>query len=179
MFNAAALPGGYIVVFKPAITETNPDALAGILAHEVAHVHRRHVAEALIREFGIGAMVRMMGGNIGANAEQIVSLELHPSERGAGRRRCNPDAEARRDFAPAHRGDVRRALPRASDQQLASRAVFLQSHPLSKGRAERFAASFDPRVPIPACPFAGAVEHSHSHLPGRGQIRRLILRCKG
>ena len=74
MFNAAALPGGYVVVFKPAITETNPDALAGILAHEVAHVHRRHVAEALIREFGIGALVRMMGGNIGANAEQIVSL---------------------------------------------------------------------------------------------------------
>ena len=74
MFNAAALPGGYIVVFKPAITETNPDALAGILAHEVAHVHRRHVAEALIRELGIGALIRMMGGNIGANAEQIVSL---------------------------------------------------------------------------------------------------------
>ena len=56
MFNAAALPGGYIVVFKPAITETNPDALAGVLAHEVAHVRRRHVAEALIREFGIGAI---------------------------------------------------------------------------------------------------------------------------
>ena len=80
MFNAAALPGGYIVVFKPAITETNPDALAGVLAHEVAHVRRRHVTEALIRELGIGALVRMFAGNIGANAEQIVSLSYTRSE---------------------------------------------------------------------------------------------------
>ena len=37
-------------------------------------------------------------------------------------------------------------LAKDKDQQLASRAEFLQSHPLSKGRAERFAASFDPRA---------------------------------
>src|SRR5206468_2212629 len=76
MFNAAALPGGYIVVFKPAITETDPDALAGVLAHEIGHVRHRHVAEAMIRELGIGAVIRLFAGGIGANAEQIVSLRF-------------------------------------------------------------------------------------------------------
>ena len=61
MFNAAALPGGHIVVFKDAITETyEPDELAGIVAHEIAHVRRRHVTEALIRELGIGALIRLV-----------------------------------------------------------------------------------------------------------------------
>ena len=42
MFNAAAIPGAHIVVFKGALDETNDiDALAGIIAHEIAHVRRR------------------------------------------------------------------------------------------------------------------------------------------
>ena len=74
VFNAAALPGGYIVVFEPAIRDSSPDALAGIMAHEIAHVRRRHVTEALIREMGIGALIRMFAGNVGGNAEQILAL---------------------------------------------------------------------------------------------------------
>ena len=145
VFNAAALPGGYIVVFRPAITETNPDALAGVLAHEVAHVHRRHVAEALLREFGIGALVRMMGGNIGANAEQIVSLSY------TRQNEAQADADAiqmlrRAGISPRPTAALFARLGKETDGQLASRAVFLQSHPLSKGRADRFAASFDPRA---------------------------------
>jgi hypothetical protein len=145
MFNAAALPGGYIVVFKPAITETNPDALAGILAHEVAHVHRRHVAEALTREFGIGALVRMMGGNIGASAEQVVSLSY------TRQNEAQADDDAiqmlrRAGISPRPTAAVFANLAKGTDQQVASRAVFLQSHPLSKGRADRFAASFDPHA---------------------------------
>ena len=42
VFNAAALPGGQIVIFDGALRETrNPDAMAGVLAHEIAHVRRR------------------------------------------------------------------------------------------------------------------------------------------
>lgn len=72
MLNAAALPGGYVVIFKPAITDTSSDALAGILAHEIAHVKRRHVTKALIRELGIGALIRLFAGSFGANAEQLL-----------------------------------------------------------------------------------------------------------
>ena len=75
IFNAAALPGGQIVIFDGALREAkNPDAMAGILAHEIAHVRRRHVTQALIRELGIGALIRLFAGDIGANAQQLVSL---------------------------------------------------------------------------------------------------------
>ena len=46
--NAFALPGGYIGVHTGLIEATrNEDELAGVLAHEVAHVTQRHIARAL------------------------------------------------------------------------------------------------------------------------------------
>ena len=142
MFNAAALPGGYIVVFKPAIVGTEPDALAGILAHEVAHVHRRHVAEALIREFGIGALIRLMAGNVGANAEQLVALSY------TRQNEAQADADAIRmlrqaNISPQPTAALFRRLASEQEQHLSTSAEFLESHPLSGGRAQRFAASFN------------------------------------
>ena len=145
MFNAAALPGGYIVVFKPAITETDPDALAGVLAHEVAHVRRRHVAESLIRELGIGAFIRLMAGNVGANAEQLVALSY------TRQNEAQADADAilmlrRARISPAPTAALFERLGHEQDRRLPTSAEFLQSHPLSSGRAQRFAASFDPNA---------------------------------
>ena len=143
-FNAAALPGGYIVVFRPAITQSSPDALAGILAHEVAHVKRRHVAEALIREFGIGALIRLMAGNIGANAEQLVALSYTRANE------AQADADAiqmlrRAHVSPRPTAALFQRLARQQDGDFSTTTEFLQSHPLSAGRAQRFAASFDPK----------------------------------
>ena len=145
IFNAAALPGGYIVVFKPAITETNSEALAGILAHEVAHVRRRHVAEALIREFGIGALIRLFAGDLGANAEQIVSLNYTRENE------AQADADAismlkRANISPKPIGALFAKLANEQHEGTSSTTEFLQSHPMSRKRAQRFAASFDPRA---------------------------------
>ncbi|MGB5164917.1 MAG: M48 family metalloprotease [Woeseiaceae bacterium] len=46
--NAFALPGGYIGVHSGLLEATrNEDELAGVLAHEVAHVTQRHIARAI------------------------------------------------------------------------------------------------------------------------------------
>jgi hypothetical protein len=140
VFNAAALPGGYIVVFKPAITETQSAALAGVLAHEIAHVRRRHVTEALIRELGIGALIRLFSGNLGANAEQIVALSY------TRRNEAEADADAivmlrRANIDPRPTAALFRRLAKEAPQ---FSAQFLQSHPASSERAQRFAASFNP-----------------------------------
>jgi Zn-dependent protease with chaperone function len=140
VFNAAALPGGYIVVFKPAITETDGDALAGVLAHEVAHVRRRHVTEALLRELGIGALVRMFAGNLGANAEQLVAL----SYTRANEAQADDDAIQmlkRANISPKPTAEL---FQRLSKESPAFSAQFLQSHPASDKRAHNFAESFDP-----------------------------------
>jgi Zn-dependent protease with chaperone function len=141
-FNAAALPGGYIVVFKPAITETDPDALAGVLAHEVAHVRRRHVTEALLRELGIGALIRLFAGNVGANAEQILSLSYTRGNEA----QADSDAIAmlkRANISPRPTAEL---FERLSRETPAFSAEFLESHPSSSKRAANFAASFDGRA---------------------------------
>ncbi len=142
IFNAAALPGGYIVVFKPAITGTDTDALAGVLAHEIAHVRRRHVTEALIREFGIGALIRLFAGDIGANAEQVVALNYTRANE------TEADADAiemlkRAHISPKPTAELFSRLAREQQEGSSFSAEFLQSHPLSGKRAQRFEASFD------------------------------------
>jgi beta-barrel assembly-enhancing protease len=146
MFNAAALPGGHIVVFKGAIDEiSDPDALAGVLAHEIAHVRRRHVTEALIRELGIGALIRLFAGDVGANAEQIISLSYTRDN----------EAEADRDaittlkragISPRPTAELFEQLSREQGEGFVYNAEFLQSHPLSGSRAKRFAAAEDKGV---------------------------------
>jgi predicted Zn-dependent protease len=48
--NAFAVPGGYIYIFTGLIMNlNNEDELAGVMAHELAHVTQRHVASRLER----------------------------------------------------------------------------------------------------------------------------------
>ena len=140
VFNAAALPGGYIVVFKPAITETDSDALAGVVAHEVAHVRRRHVTEALIRELGIGALIRLFAGDLGANAEQLVSL----SYTRANEAQADADAIQMLRRAQISPRPIALLFRRLGKESPAFSAEFLQSHPLTETRAAKFEAAFDP-----------------------------------
>ena len=139
IFNAAALPGGQIVIFDGALREAkNPDAMAGVLAHEIAHVRRRHVTQALIRELGIGALIRLFAGDIGANAQQLVSL----SYTRANEYEADGDAIAalaRANIDPRPTGELFRTLDREDGEFGA--AEFLNSHPNSGDRAQRFDAA--------------------------------------
>ena len=140
MFNAAALPGGQIVIFDGALRETpNADAMAGVLAHEMAHVRRRHVTQALIRELGIGALIRLFAGGVGANAEQLVALSYTRSNEAE----ADGDAIAALDRAsidPRPTADLFRSLDK-QDGGLDA-VEFLNSHPKSGDRAKRFDASW-------------------------------------
>ena len=69
--NAFALPGGWIVITDDLIDEMeSPDELAGVLAHEAAHVAQRHVMAAQLREMGFGVLLEfLIGGGTGAGQE--------------------------------------------------------------------------------------------------------------
>lgn len=49
--NAISLPGGPIYVFRGLIdlTEGDKDELAAVIAHEIGHIHRRHIAQMYSR----------------------------------------------------------------------------------------------------------------------------------
>ena len=144
IFNAAALPGGQVVIFDGALAKTdNPDAMAGILAHEIAHVRRRHVTQALIRELGIGALIRLFAGDVGANAEQLVGLSFTRSNE------AEADADAiealrRAGIDPRPTAALFRELDKEDGGMDA--VTFLNSHPRSGERAASFAASYDPKA---------------------------------
>ena len=140
IFNAAAIPGNQIIIFDGALRDTpNPDAMAGILAHEIAHVRRRHVTQALIRELGIGALIRLFAGDVGANAEQIVSL----SYTRANEAEADADAQIalnRANIDPRPTAALFRMLD-GKDGGF-DRLEWLNSHPRSGERARAFDASF-------------------------------------
>lgn len=64
--NAFALPGGHLVVLSGLITDADsPEALAGVLAHEIAHIERKHVSKKLVKEVGMTAIAGMASGGAG------------------------------------------------------------------------------------------------------------------
>lgn len=72
--NAFALPGGRILVTDDLIELAGgPDELAAVLAHEVAHVERRHVMQAVWRSLGFGLILdTLVGGGTGAGQQAVL-----------------------------------------------------------------------------------------------------------
>ncbi|MCX7554955.1 M48 family metalloprotease [Marinicella sp. S1101] len=51
IINAAAYPGGLIVVYSGLFLETDTESeLAGVLAHEIAHVNQRHISRMMAKQ---------------------------------------------------------------------------------------------------------------------------------
>ncbi|MEM1448580.1 MAG: M48 family metallopeptidase [Planctomycetota bacterium] len=64
--NAFALPGGYITVFSSLIEAANdPEMVAGVLAHEMAHVVQRHGLKRVGNQVGLMAGLRLVLGDAG------------------------------------------------------------------------------------------------------------------
>jgi len=66
MVNALAAPGGYIVVYRGLLQETQtPEELAGVLAHEIQHVVQRHGTQAVLEEVPLRLVVAAVTGDAG------------------------------------------------------------------------------------------------------------------
>lgn len=65
--NAFAIPGRRVVVFSGLVKYCqSPDELAGVLAHEIAHIEKGHVKKKLIKEVGLAMLASMAGGSAGS-----------------------------------------------------------------------------------------------------------------
>jgi len=76
--NAFALPGGPIWVNRGAIEAAGAEAqLAGVLAHEIAHVSERHAAQQLsnvmVANLGLNLLGALLGNSGGATAANIAA----------------------------------------------------------------------------------------------------------
>jgi predicted Zn-dependent protease len=65
--NAFALPNGHLVINTALILESgHQDELAGVIAHELAHIELNHVMKKLVKEIGLSVLISMTTGNKGA-----------------------------------------------------------------------------------------------------------------
>ncbi len=63
--NAFALPGGYIVLFQGLLERTeSPEELAGVLAHEVQHILKRHSMRMLLETTSMGILFAALSGDV-------------------------------------------------------------------------------------------------------------------
>jgi predicted Zn-dependent protease len=63
--NAFAVPGGYIVVLRGLLEELgSAEELAGVLAHEIQHVLRRHSTKALVQHMSTGLLLTAVSGDV-------------------------------------------------------------------------------------------------------------------
>ena len=76
--NAFALPGGPVWLHRGVIqTATNESQVAGVLAHEVAHIAQRHAAgqltKGMMANLGLGLLGAVLGNGAGASAAQTAA----------------------------------------------------------------------------------------------------------
>jgi Zn-dependent protease with chaperone function len=145
--NAMALPGGNIVIFEDLIAKArSPDEVAGVLAHEIAHVEERHVTEMMIRQYGFSLIISALGGTTGANLDMLATASY---SRGSEN---EADEEAIASLQGANISPLATAgfFGRLAEEEsklgrLARPLAYLSTHPLSEERRRRFAASAETR----------------------------------
>jgi predicted Zn-dependent protease len=76
--NAFALPGGPVWVHRGLLhAATNESQVAGVLAHEIAHVSQRHAAgqltKATMANWGLGMLGAMLGNDGGATTAKMAA----------------------------------------------------------------------------------------------------------
>lgn len=61
MVNAFAAPGGHIIIFTGLIEKTEtPEELAGVLAHEMQHVLKRHATKSILQNLSTYALITLL-----------------------------------------------------------------------------------------------------------------------
>lgn len=136
--NAFAAPGGVVVVNSGLMARAaSAEEVAGVLAHEIAHVELRHSLRQIVRSAGLRVIVAALFGDFGALggwAAQMGELKFsRDAEREADRRALERLAEAR--IAPHGLLDFFRTLSSLEGGQGTLPALF-STHPAN---AERIA----------------------------------------
>jgi len=144
--NAFATLGGHIVIYQ-GLLEALPDenALAMVLAHEIAHVRHRHTIASLGRSAVLGFALLVLGADSGAESvasaiSQGGTLTMLSFSRGQEQ---EADATALETLARAygHVGGADRFFRHMlAEEGRREPPRFLSSHPLTEGRIAALAA---------------------------------------
>jgi predicted Zn-dependent protease len=147
--NAFALPGGPVWIHRGVITAaTNESQLAGVVAHEVAHIAKRHAASQITKGLVANGLLGLLGAVLGndrsARAAQMGAQVLaggymlkfsRDDEREADQ--VGAQIMRRAGWDPHGMLEFMETLRREQGRDPGSVAVFLSSHPGPGERADR------------------------------------------
>ena len=140
--NAFAIPGGVVVVNSGLIAKSDsPEEIAGVLAHELAHVTCRHHIRSIIKNVGFSMIIGMIIGDYAKLEKYSATLmtlknsrafEYEADEVGLGYiRRCGVDPDGMVTF-----------FEKLSDNETDEKALYesmnlFSTHPPTDKRIER------------------------------------------
>jgi predicted Zn-dependent protease len=147
--NAFALPGGPVWLHRGVLHAAgNESQVAGVLAHEVAHIAQRHAASQLTKatmaNWGLGLLGAVLGNSAGAGAAQMAAGFLangvflkfsRDDEREADR--VGLQILRRAGWDPRGMVELFEVLRREQRRDPGSVEVFFSSHPAPQDRIAR------------------------------------------
>ena len=134
--NAYAMPGGFVVMHSGLMQLAgSAEEVAGVLAHEISHVEKRHSLKAMAKSLGLAATVSLVFGDLGGLASlggDLLGLKFSRDHE------IEADAEGLKSLVGAGLGPSGMAsfFRRMAAQEKLDLG-FLSTHPASE---ERFAA---------------------------------------
>jgi predicted Zn-dependent protease len=146
--NAFALPGGPVWIHRGAIVAVENEAqLAGILAHEIAHISERHAADRLTKNIAAEGLVGLLGTLLGNDGSARAAQAAAKLLAGGYMLKFSRDDEREADRVGARlmrqagwdsREMIRfmESLRRQQGKDPGSVQIFLSSHPAPSERAE-------------------------------------------
>lgn len=141
--NAVALPGNNVILFDGLVRAAkSPDEVAGVLAHEIGHVRRRHVMQALLRQLGLSIILggansdgaSMLGGALSMGYSRSAESEADQH---------SINALAKANISPVATAGFFERLSKmeenaVKDKKIRNLTGYMSSHPLSSGRKRAF-----------------------------------------
>lgn len=134
--NAFAAPGGVVVVHAGLIRSADStEEIAGVLAHEIAHVELRHSLKTMVKGMGLRALVALALGDFSGTAVAEAAKNL--TELGFSRdaeREADRDGIRRLVAARVDPGGMVRFFEKLAREQSMAPPALLSTHPASEER---------------------------------------------
>lgn len=147
--NAMALPGGFVFVTRGALANMNNEAqLAGVLAHEVAHVDGRHLENEVKKQGNMGLiaktaqeegakhasqdqMTQMIVNKLGDQVAQFLATKPYSAGDESSADKKGLDFASKAGYNSAGLRDFLQTLAKASDDPANAQALgaWSQTHP--------------------------------------------------
>ena len=145
--NAFALPGGKVFLFDGLLTKAeNPDEIAGVLAHELAHHKHRDNMRGLIHNGGTSFLIGLLFGDITGSsalifASQTLVTASHSREQEGDADTFAIEIMQKLGRSPKPMGEL---LYRVTGKEGGKGLSIISSHPLSEDRLARMTREHKP-----------------------------------